>query len=482
MSTRTSALMQSTFMKRATYILISSCFLSACSMAPVYERPDAPIPIEWHEHSSAVEAKEKASSATKLGWQEFILDENLRALVATALENNRDLRQAVLNIEAARAEYRVQRADRVPNAGAVASGTRQRVPADLSTTGQSAVTSSYGAGIALTSFEIDLFGRVKSLSDAALQNYFAIEANANAARISLIVEVVQAYLSRDGAVQKLALTRQTLDSRIRSLELISKRREAGTVTALDYQEALGLREQAKAEYERLDREFRQASNALQLLVGVPDIRANLPTAPIATTLVQQLASGAPSNLLENRPDILAAEYQLRSRNASIGAARAAFFPRISLTAGLGTSSADLSNLFDDGQRSWSFVPQLTLPIFQGGRNVANLDLANVRKDIAIAQYEKTIQVAFREVSDALAATDTLGREEASRRSLSNANLEALRLSEARYKAGVDSHLRYLEAQRNSFTSQLSLIEVSTSRQIALATLFKSLGGGWKGVQ
>ena len=218
----------------------------------------------------------------------------------------------------------------------------------------------------MTAFELDLFGRVKSLSDAALNDYFAIEANANAVRISLIAEVVQAYLTRDSANRKLILTRQTLDSRNKSLALISKRREAGTVSALDYQEALGLREQAQAEYERLDREFRQSSNALQLLVGVPDIRANLPTEPVGRPLVQQLAAGAPSELIANRPDILAAEYQLRSRNASIGAARAAFFPRVSLTAALGSSSAELSSLFDDGQRSWSFVPQLTLPIFQGG--------------------------------------------------------------------------------------------------------------------
>ena len=197
-------------------------------------------------------------------------------------------------------------------------------------------------------------------------------------------------------------------------------------------------------------------------------------------LLQEIAAGAPSELLERRPDILAAEHQLQSRNASIGAARAAFFPSISLTGLFGSSSADLSNLFDGGQRAWSFTPQITLPIFAGGRNTANLDLSHVRKDIAVAAYEKTIQTAFKEVADALAATDTLRREEASRRALAESSLEAMRLSEARYRGGVDSHLRYLDAQRSAFTDQLSYIEVSTQRQMALASLFKALGGGWPG--
>ncbi len=267
---------------------------------------------------------------------------------------------------------------------------------------------------------------------------------------------------------------------MQSLELVSKRRQAGAATALDYQEALGLSEQAKAEYERIDRELQLANNALQLLVGVPHAIRGLPEQSAGSPVIQNLAAGAPSELLMNRPDILAAEYQLKSRYASIGAARAAFFPSISLTGTLGSSSSDLSNLFEGGQRAWAFMPQINLPIFQGGRNQANLDLATVRKDMAVAQYEKTIQAAFREVSDALASTSTLRREEGSRLALAQASTEAQRLSEARYRSGVDSHLRYLEAQRSAFANQMAYIEVATQRQIAYANLFKALGGGWLG--
>ncbi|MFF7397735.1 efflux transporter outer membrane subunit [Achromobacter sp. NPDC008082] len=478
---------------RSLGALILTAALAGCSMAPVYQRPDAPIPTQFGQPdavapsaaaaSAAAATAAAASAAGTLDWQQFVTDEPLRQLVTLALDNNRDLRQAVLNIEAARAQYRIERADRLPGINAQGTGTRQRVPGDLNSTGSAGVQSSYQAGIGLTSFEIDLFGRVRSLSDAALQEYFATEETAHSTRISLVAEVIQAYLTRDSALRRMLVTEQTLASREASLELIVKRRQAGTATALDYQEALGLTEQARAERERMDREVRQAGNALGLLVGVNDLSPYLPKQLAATpVLVQEIAAGAPSELLERRPDILAAEHQLQSRNASIGAARAAFFPSITLTGLFGSSSADLSNLFDGGQRAWSFTPQITLPIFSGGRNVANLDLATVRRDIAVAKYEQTIQTAFKEVADALAATDTLRREEASRRALAESSQEAMRLSEARYRGGVDSHLRYLDAQRSAFTDQLSYIDVSTQRQIALATLFKALGGGWTGAQ
>ncbi|CAB3625778.1 efflux transporter outer membrane subunit [Achromobacter pestifer] len=471
--------MMQTFFPMRLSALALTALLAGCSLAPIHQRPDAPIPAQYPASFNQPAAPASPSAAATLDWQSFVTDEPLRQLVALALENNRDLRQAVLNIEVARAQYRVERADRVPGFNAQGTGTRQRVPGDLSSTGSAGVQSNYQAGIGLTSFEIDLFGRVRSLSDAALQEYLATEETARSTRISLVAEVIQAYLTRDSAQRRLLVTRQTLASREASLDLTSKRRQAGSATALDYQEALGLTEQARAELERMDREVRQAGNALALLVGVNDLRPYLPqqlaTSPV---LVQEIAAGAPSELLERRPDILAAEHQLQSRNASIGAARAAFFPSISLTGLFGSSSADLSNLFDGGQRAWSFTPQITLPIFSGGRNTANLDLSQARKDIAVAQYEKTIQTAFKEVADALAATDTLRREEASRRALAESSLEAMRLSEARYRGGVDSHLRYLDAQRSAFTDQLSYIEVSTQRQVALATLFKALGGGW----
>ena len=458
----------------AVSLLSVSLVLGGCSLAPDYERPAAPMAAQWKQ--PAVSAH---SAAATLDWPLFVTDAALRSLVELALTNNRDLRQSLLNVEAARALYRIQRADQLPGVGLQGGSARQRLPADLSGSGRAGVQGSYQVGLGVTAFELDLFGRVRNLSQAALEDYLATEEAAHAARISLVAEVIAAYLTRQGAEQRLLLTSETLATREVSLRLAAERRRAGTATALDYQEALGLTEQSRAEQARIDREFRQADNALTLLVGVSDLSPHLPQrSDQRVLLVQELAAGTPSDLLIHRPDILAAEHRLRARYADIGAARAAFFPQISLTGLFGTASTDLSDLFRSGQRTWSFAPQLTLPIFNAGRNRANLDLATVRRDIAVAAYEQAIQTAFREVSDALAATDTLRCEEAARQTLAAASSEALRLAEARWRAGVDSHLRYLDAQRSDFANQALLIEIRTQRQIALATLFKTLGGGW----
>ncbi len=410
--------------------LLLALSLAGCSMAPTYERPEAPVASSWNSP-----AAKTGQAASNLDWQTFIVDSELRNLVGVALDNNRSLRQTLLDIEQARAQYRIQRADRVPGLNAAANGNRQRLPADLSNTGSSAVSSSYQVGLALPEYELDLFGRVKSLTDAALEQYLSTEAAARSARIALIAEVSQAYLTYDGAQRRLQLTEQTLASREDSLGLISQRRSAGAATALDYQEALGLVEQSRAELESNARQKQQALNALVLLLGTADAAKRIPQLPQdKPMLIQDIAPGTPSELIERRPDILAAEHVLKARNADIGAARAAFFPRISLTGSFGTSSAEMSGLFDGGSRSWSFVPTLSLPIFDAGRNSANLDLAKVRKDSAVAAYEGTIQTAFREVADALAATDTLRREEAARRALANTTNETLKLAKARYEA------------------------------------------------
>ena len=455
-------------------LLTLAIALGGCSLAPTYERPEAPVAASWQE------ADANGASAQALDWQTFIVDADLRRAVDTALNNNRSLRQALLDIEAARAQYRIQRADRLPSINANASGNRQRLPADQSQTGRSEVTSVYQVGLGLAEYEVDLFGRVRNLSEGALESYLATEQATRATQISLIAEVIQAYLTRDGALRRKALVEQTLDSRLASLELVSRRREAGTATALDYQEALGLAEQARAERESTERQLRQADNALVLLLGTPDAGGLLPSAPHdELMLLQDIAPGTSSELIERRPDILASEHRLKARNADIGAARAAFFPRISLTGSLGSSSTELSGLFEGGSRAWSFAPTLSLPIFAGGRNRANLDLAEVRQDAGVADYEGTIQTAFREVADALAATDTLRREEAARRALAESSRAAEALAEARYKGGVDDHLRYLDAQRSSFNDQNTLIRISTDRQLALADLFRALGGGWQ---
>ncbi|WP_325435545.1 efflux transporter outer membrane subunit [Pseudomonas nitroreducens] len=463
-------------MHKPASALLLALSLAGCSMAPTYERPEAPVASSWNSP-----AAKTGQAASNLDWQTFIVDSELRNLVGVALDNNRSLRQTLLDIEQARAQYRIQRADRVPGLNAAANGNRQRLPGDLSNTGSSTVTSSYQVGLALPEYELDLFGRVKSLTDAALEQYLSTEAAARSARIALIAEVSQAYLTYDGAQRRLQLTEQTLASREDSLGLISQRRSAGAATALDYQEALGLVEQSRAELESNARQKQQALNALVLLLGTADAAKRIPQLPQdKPMLIQDIAPGTPSELIERRPDILAAEHVLKARNADIGAARAAFFPRISLTGSFGTSSAEMSGLFDGGSRSWSFVPTLSLPIFDAGRNSANLDLAKVRKDSAVAAYEGTIQTAFREVADALAATDTLRREEAARRALANTTNETLKLAKARYEGGVDSHLRYLDAQRSNFVNESAYIETSTQRQIALVDLFRALGGGWSG--
>lgn len=454
--------------------LVIAMLLGGCSLAPTYERPVAQVADNW-----AGESTKQGSPINQLVWQTFIVDPDLRRLVVIALDNNRSLRQTLLDIEQARAQYRIQRADRVPGLNGNAAGNRQRLPADLADNGRAGVASDYQVGLSLPEYELDLFGRVKSLSDSALQEYLATEEAARAAQIALIAEVSQAYLVHDGAQRRLDLTQQTLISREYSFALISQRRSNGTATALDYQEALGLVEQSRAEQESNLRQKQQAFNALVLLLGTKDATKSIPDRlQKEPMLVQDIAPDTTSALIERRPDILAAEHRLQARNADIGAARAAFFPRISLTGSFGTSSAQMSGLFDGGSRSWSFVPNLSLPLFDAGRNSAGLSLAEARKDSAVAAYEGTIQTAFREVADALAATDTLRWEEAARRALANTSSETLKLAKARYEGGIDSHLRYLDAQRTSFVNETAFIEVCTQRQIALVDLFRSLGGGW----
>lgn len=451
----------------------ASLLLAACTLTPNYERPQAPMSENWDTTTGAV-----TSSVGTLGWQGFVVDEQLRGLIQLALQNNRDLRQALLNVDAVAAQYRIQRAERVPGIGAQASATRQRQPSDMSLTGDSQIQENYQIGLGLTAFELDLFGRVRNMTEAQWQTYLATEQNARSARISLVAAVIQTYLAYDSAQQRYQLTSQTLESRELSLNLIARQRQAGTASALDHEEARSLVEQARAELQRGEREVRQAANTLTLLAGSNPESYLRQRSAAGVLLVQELEPGMPSELLIYRPDIVAAEHQLRARNADIGAARAAFLPRISLTGMFGLSSVELSNLFESDQRSWSFMPQLTLPLFDAGRNRANLDLAAVRNDMAVAAYEGTIQTAFREVADALAATDTLRREEDSRRALVQSSTRALALSEARYRAGVDNHLRYLDAQRQDFVNQVTLIDIATQRQVALTELFKALGGGW----
>lgn len=326
---------------------------------------------------------------------------------------------------------------------------------------------------------MDLFRRVGSLTDAALEQFLATREGARSARIALISDTVEGYLNLQSAQRQALLTRQTMASREASMTLVSQQMASGTATALDFQEARGLVEQARADLESSERLVRQSRNGLVLLIGTPDAAELLPALPAENPqILQGLAAGSPSQLITQRPDIMASEQLLKARHADIGAARAAFFPRIALTGSFGTASADMSNLFDGHSGNWSFIPTLSLPIFDGGRNRANLELAKVRKHAAVAAYEQTVQSAFREVADALDSSDTLQREVSARSALANASSEALVLAKTRYERGVDSHLRYLEAQRSSFNDQISLIKVATQQQLAQVSLYRALGGAW----
>lgn len=446
--------------------------LSACSLAPLYKQPVAPVPAAY----PASIDETAGTDATMPGWEDFIQESHLRQLVNSALAHNRDLRLALLNIEAAQAQYRIQRANRLPTINANGAMDRQRIPDALSQSGQGRVQSTYRADVGLSAFELDLFGRTRNLSQAALQEYLATAEAARGVRISLIANVSAAYVRYTAAQARISLTQRTLDAREKSLELIRIRREVGAAGEVDLQEAIGLVEQAATELLRTQRESEQARNALQLLVGETGLDATLTAASVQNMLFEDVRAGLPSKLLVRRPDVVAAEHRIRARNADIGTARAAFFPRITLTGSFGSASPELSDLFSSGTRTWQFLPQITLPIFAGGQNRANLDLAQIRKESSIVEYEKTIQTAFTEVADALVARSTLQQQMASQGRLVASSERTLKLAELRYQGGVDSHLRYLDAQRQDFSNRLALLDTWSALQNSRIGLFKALGG------
>ncbi|GAA4413004.1 AdeC/AdeK/OprM family multidrug efflux complex outer membrane factor [Quisquiliibacterium transsilvanicum] len=469
---------------RAPLAAIAAALLAAgCSFAPVHERPVAPVAAEWRD-AAAVQragaaAEAQAVAAADIGWREFYAEPALQELIARALEHNRDLRMAVLNIEAARAQYGIQRADRLPGIGAGASATRQRVPADLSPSGSSRVAEQYDATIGISAFELDFFGRVRNLGEAALAEYLATAEARRAAQIALVAQVAGTWVSGLAASEQLALLDRTLQAREDSLRLIRLRYDGGAASELEVRQAEGLVESARADRADAQRDRLQARNALELLVGQPVDDASLGVKPLAAVALPQApAAGLPSALLERRPDILAAEERLRGASASIGAARAAFFPRITLTGAVGTASSDLDGLFGGGSGIWSFLPRITLPIFDGGRNQAGLDLAEVRRDLAVAGYEKTVQLAFREVADALAARSTIGSRLAARQAQVAAAARSLELAELRYRGGVDSQLQWLDAQRSLLGAEQALLGARVAQAANLVELYKVLGGGW----
>lgn len=460
----------------ALLAVLTTGVLSGCSLAPQYLRPDAPVAASYGT-ASASAASAVTKPATEIGWREFFTDARLQALISAALDNNRDLRAAALRIEEARAQYNIQSADRLPNLNASASGARSRTPADLRSQGSGNTGGRYDVGVGLASFELDFFGRVRSLNDAALAQYLATEEARQSVQISLVAEVAKAYLAERAFAQQQALAQQSFDARSSGYKLAQKRFEVGASSALDIRQEESLLQTARVSLVTLARQRAQAENALVLLVGKP--LTDLPPAqPLsAHNIVAEIPAGLPSDLLASRPDIRQFEHKLQAANANIGAARAAFFPRIALTASAGTASGALAGLFDAGSGAWSFAPQLVLPIFDGGRNRGNLNLAEVRKNMAIVDYEKAIQSAFREVSDALVARSLLDQQIAAQAAVNEAEAERLKLSEARFRNGIASSLDVLDAQRQSFAAEQTLVQAQLLRLTNAVDLYRALGGG-----
>lgn len=461
---------------RTLSVALAAALASACTMIPDYQRPVAPVPASFPNAAPAA----AATPADAIAWRDYFDNAQLREVIALALANNRDLRVAALNIERARAQYRIQRADLFPAVGAAASQTAQRLPGDLTRSGEAETSRQYSATVGLSAYELDFFGRVRSLNAQALEQYLGTEEARRSAQISLVAEVANAWLTLAADHERLALARSTYETRQKSHDLTRRSFDAGAVSALDLHQAQTLMESARADAARYRSFVAQDENALALVVGAP-VPAELLPARLTDSVsgMAELPAGVPSEVLTRRPDILQAERALRAANASIGAARAAFFPSISLTTSGGTASSTLGGLFGAGSGTWLFVPQIRIPIFEAGRLKANLDVAEVQRDINVAQYEKAIQSAFREVADALAERATLTEQLDARRALVEATAAGFRLSEARYKGGVDSYLGLLDAQRTLYSAELDLIGVRLSEAANRVALYKVLGGGWQ---
>ncbi|MDM0067447.1 efflux transporter outer membrane subunit [Variovorax sp. J31P207] len=453
----------------------AALMLAGCSLIPTYERPAAPVPATFPNAAAAPTAPGQPPAAT-VAWQDYFTDPRLQQLIHLALTNNRDLQVSILNIEQARAQFQITRAALYPALNASASGTRQRP----SLVGDG-VSSVYSVGLGVTAWELDFFGRVASLKDAALAQYLATEEARKATQISLIASVANGWLAVLGDDEALEITRRTMVTRDDSLKLTKLRFDNGVASEIDYRFAEAQAETARATYAQQQRLRLQDENALALLLGAPVPPETIIGAAAglqALAPMPELPAGLPSDLLTERPDIRAAEQQLIAANANIGAARAAFFPRVTLTTSIGTTSSEFSNLFSSGTKAWAFAPQITLPIFNAGANQANLDSARAGQKIAVAQYEKSIQSAFREVADALAGRATYDEELRALVAQAKAEETRFQLSDMRYRGGVASGLDLLDAQRSLFTSQLATAQIRQQRLQNQVVLYKTLGGGW----
>lgn len=457
-------------MDKHGYSMALILLLSGCSLKPVLRIPGAGLP----EHYPQAQVGDRDASIAQMEWTSMFPEPRLQKLIQLALDNNYDLRMAALNVDAIRAQFRIQRAARVPAIDATGNLVRQR--ADVNGEGIS-VSSQYGAGVGISAFELDLFGQAKSLSEAAFSRYLASEHGQRAARIALIGAVAESYYGEILCSEQLNLAERTLVDWRQSLDLARKLKNADQGSGLDVVQAEAQVAQAEADLEMRTRALVQARNAMRLLVGTA-LPPDLPPMPRLDDLsIRALPSGLPSDLLVRRPDILQAEYNLRAANADIGALRAAFFPRLSLTASTGYSSSELNRLFDGANRVWSFAPQLTLPIFNAGRLRSELRLGEIRKSSAIVEYERTVQTAFREVADALAGRETYGRQIQAQQRVVASAAKRVELSGLRYRAGLDSRLELLDAQRQWYASRQAYDDLRIAERVNAVALYKALGGG-----
>lgn len=454
--------------------------LAGCALAPEYSRPEMPVagqlgPLS-NQSGQGSPGPTTPVVGAELGWRDYFVDPQLRTIIQSALSNNRDLRVSALNIASYQAQYRIQRAALVPSLSGSGSGTKQRTYSG----GNHVTLETYSASVGIASYELDLFGRVRSLKDQALEQYLAMEETHRIARISLVAEVAGAYLTWLTDKELLAITEDTKQTEEESYKLIEQRAKEGMSTQLDLAQARTSLETAKANLALYQRQVAQDVNNLTLLAG-----ASLPPLNQADKRLheQMTAATAPANLsstvLLQRPDIQAAEHALKGANAQVGAARAAFFPSISLTANAGKISGELSDLFDHSSGAWLFSPSISLPIFTAGRLQAELDVAKISKEISMANYESAIQTAFREVADALVAAETYERQLVAQRANLAANQEYYSLARDRYQQGLDSFLTLLDAQRSLYSARQSCLSLQLAQLLNRINLYKVLGGGWK---
>lgn len=454
-----------------TILALAACAtLAGCSLIPAYEAPPLPVPQQYPSTAGA------ATAPVALGWREYFTDPRLQKLIDIAITNNRDLRVSALNVEKARAQFQIERAAIYPSVGGVASAIRgnNQVTGDLGNT--------FTVGLAVSAWEIDFFGRLRSLKEAALAQYFASDATRQSAELALVSSVAQGWLTLMADEELMEISRRTLATREASSKLTQLSFEAGVVSELDLSQAQSLTQAARATYAQQKRQRSLDESALALLLGQPvpeDIRASLAGSQLANAApMSDIPAGVPSDLLTQRPDLRAAEQQLLAANANIGAARAAFFPSISLTAQYGSVSNELSNLFSSGTWGFNVGPTLNLPIFTAGRLTANLNASKASQQIAVAQYEKAIQTSFKEVSDALDSRTTLAEQQAAQAAQTVAERRRMYLSDLRYRNGVSSYLDLLDAQRSLFALEQADVQVRLAQLLNQINLYKALGGGW----